>query len=88
MEAQTYTLNENISWRELGGSIIVVDTESGNYYTMNHTASLIFQWMSQGMTIDDMTKKLSDTFELESYETLHADITEQINEWLKNKIFY
>lgn len=79
---------EKIVWRKKKDLLVLLDTESGNYYTLNETAQDL--WMSHivngqnlKMVIEEIAKKYTDAPPLEMIET---DCGLLIEDWKKNAL--
>lgn len=76
-------INENISWKILDNKIVAVNTKTGNYYTMNETASFIFTMISQGCGEEDVLKELSAAYPDTPVDEIRQSVTLQIDDWTK-----
>lgn len=79
---------EKIVWRKKKDLLVLLDTESGNYYTLNETAQDL--WMShivngQGLEIamGEIAKKYVNS---PSSEQIEADCQLLIEDWKKNEL--
>ncbi len=74
-------IQEQISWKSLANKIVAVNTKTGEYYTMNLVASMIWQWISEGKEEQDILNSLSEKFPDIEQSTLNKDLKEQLDEW-------
>ncbi len=74
-------IQEQISWKSLANKIVAVNTTTGEYYTMNLVASMIWQWISEGKEEQEILNSLSEKFPDIEQSTLNQDLKEQLDEW-------
>ncbi len=55
--------------------------ETGEYYTMNEVASLIWKGIDSGMNQEQIADKILDEYDIEDRAAILQDIDEQISEW-------
>lgn len=80
-----YQLAEKISWKEMDGLVIIVDLESGAYFSLNSTASDIWQAIVSGKTEEEVKKIISEKYEVEG-ETIDKDVSACIDSWLSENL--
>jgi len=85
MDRSTYKINPNISWKLLKDKVVAVNTDDGNYYTFNYTSSLVWQWVDQAKTTDELVQLLQAQFP-ENSDAIPQDIREIIAYWLSEKL--
>lgn len=85
MDKTVYKINSNISWKLLKDSVVAVNTDDGNYYTFNYTSSLVWQWVDQAKTTEELVQLLQAEFP-ENSTAIPQDIQEIINYWLSEKL--
>jgi len=85
MEKLIYKINSNISWKLLKDKVVAVNTDDGNYYTFNYTSSLIWQWVDQAKTMEEIVQLLQEQFP-ENSDSIPQDVTEIIDYWLSEKL--
>ena len=60
-----YRIDPNkVVWRNLDGEVIILDIDSGHYYGLNKTGSLIWNLFAQDKTLQEAIEKLSDQFKI------------------------
>lgn len=74
-------INKNVTWKPLGEKVVAVKVETGEYYTMNEVASLIWIAIDEGKEIADIAKTVCDEFDNDDVAAVTKDIEEQISEW-------
>jgi len=86
MEAQTYSINANISWKFLKDNVVAVNLDDGNYYTFNFTSSLIWQYIDHGKKVTEIERLMGDQFSEVATQTVKDDVAEIIEYWLSEKL--
>lgn len=86
MNEKTFRLADNVSWKKMDDLVIVVDIGTGAYYSLNKTASNIWENIVSGKSHEEIKESLADIFDVEAVaaEALQTDITGCIDEWLAN----
>jgi hypothetical protein len=72
-------MNPDIFWRVVGGEAILLDTASGHYFSLNPTATVIFERLASGIDADDVAEEIAAAYSI-GLDTAHADITDLLNE--------
>lgn len=83
MSERRYQPAEHTSWKKMDDLVIVVDLETGAYYSLNKTASAIWENIASGKTLEHIKECLLDKFDTQDVEeaTLLTDISGCIEEW-------
>lgn len=74
-------IQEHISWKSLSGKVVAVNTKTGEYYTMNNVASLMWTAINDGTDESRLIEMLSEKFPEIDKSTLSQDVKEQLDEW-------
>lgn len=69
----TYTVATDVLFRELEGELVLLDTRSANYYSLNQTGTRVWHLLSSRTTIGDICEGLSSAYQL-AEEELMADL--------------
>jgi hypothetical protein len=77
-----FQLADKISWKEMDGLVIVVNTVSGNYYSLNKTASDIWQEVVAGKSVQEVHEGITKKYTVDE-ETLREDIKKCVEDWQK-----
>jgi hypothetical protein len=79
------TVKEEMAFRKVDGRLVVVNLQSGFYYSLNETATLIFELIRQRKDIPEVLQALCDTYEVPAdaalrdlQECLETLVTEQL----------
>jgi len=78
-----YKLNEKLSWRILEGEAVALDVDTGQYFTMNPTATVIWEQLSKSAPVEAIAAAITERFDVDE-KTARADVQEQLDEWLRN----
>ncbi|MBQ7511691.1 MAG: PqqD family protein [Prevotella sp.] len=74
-------ISKNVTWKPLGEKVVAVKVETGEYYTMNEVASLIWKALNEGKSVDDIAKQISEEYDNDDLASIKNDIEEQLSEW-------
>jgi len=53
-----------VIWRNIDGEIIILNLDSGHYYTLNKTGSIIWNAFVEKKTPQEVVAKLTDRFKI------------------------
>ena len=86
MNEQGFRVTDNASWKKIKDLVVVVNLKTGAYYSLNRTASTIWEHLVSGKNIEEVKQSLIDTFDTGdvSEEMLATDISGSIDEWIAN----
>lgn len=76
---------EKTTWKKLNDKVIIVDIESGHYYSLNDTASNIWMGLMENKSTTDVLNEMSKAYDI-SKETLETDIKESVSNWEKYEL--
>ena len=74
-------ISKKVTWKPLREKVVAVKVETGEYYTMNEVASLIWKGIDSGMNQEQIADKILDEYDIEDRAAILQDIDEQISEW-------
>jgi hypothetical protein len=63
----------HVSWREVGGEVILLDGESGTYLNLNPVGAELWGLVSQGAAPEALAERLRGRYELDE-ERARADV--------------
>ena len=69
--------SKNIADSELDGEICIFDSNSGEYFNLNSTASFVWKLIDQCNSEDQLIEKVKDC-----YESDYSDIRKEVEEFL------
>jgi len=76
-----YEAVENASWRIIDDEGVILDTDSGHYYTLNHSAAFIWNRLVESRTIEDIAAAMARCYRVDA-DQARADAEHQVGEWL------
>jgi hypothetical protein len=81
-----FTINSNISWKLLKDAVVAVNLDDGNYYTFNLTASMIWQYIDEKKSVQEIEQLISEEFPDMEMLQIKEDIKEIMDFWLSEKL--
>jgi hypothetical protein len=78
-------VHEEIAFREVDGHLVVVHLQTGFYYSLNETATLIFRAIRQNKDIPDILKELCEKYDLPE-DTARRDLDECIESLVDEQV--
>jgi len=85
MKMKKYKVASKVSWKEMDGLIIVVNTESGAYYSLNKTASEIWKQIAAGNSEQEVSKAVGEKYDVSEAE-VQPDLESCLKNWLEEKL--
>jgi hypothetical protein len=64
---------EGLEWRDVGGQIVVLDLDGGEYFAVNRTGAAVFSSLVEGATREALVDRLTREFEIDA-QTAEADL--------------
>jgi hypothetical protein len=55
-----------VSFREVGGEVVVLDVRNSSYVTVNEAGAVLWRLLASGATLDDLAGALVDRFALDA----------------------
>lgn len=59
---KSFKIFENIVSQSIDNNVYILDTDSGEYYELSHSASSIWKEIEDGVNIDDIKTKIKSKF--------------------------
>lgn len=78
-------LKENIILREMQGDAVLLNLETGDYYSLNHVGNEIIKGISENLSIDEISKRIVNIYEID-IETAKIDTVSLIDDLIENHI--
>ena len=72
-------VNPDLLWRVVGEEALLLDTNSGNYFSLNPVATAIWLRLMSGESAEQAADAIARTYSI-SVETARADIDELLTE--------
>ena len=81
-----YKINKRkVAFRKINGIYYVVDTKNLRLFTFNDTASLVWELLIKGYTADEITKKITEEYDV-SKEEARTDVKSLLKKLQEEKI--
>jgi len=78
-------VNEKIIAKKIQGEMVLLNTESGDYFSLNSLGTEIFECISKGMQSEDITGLLFSKYNVE-FHILENDVTSIISKMFEKNI--
>ena len=72
--------------RELDGECIILNLDSGNYYTLGEVGTMIFRYLLKDTPIGQIEEILTGAYEDVNHNVIRRDISAFIRDLKRNKI--
>lgn len=85
-----FVRNREVVCRQIEGELIIVPIRRGvgdlnSLYTLNPVGSLLWEFMAEGHTIEEMVRRVCEEFEVTAMQA-RKDITEFLDSMLEEKL--
>lgn len=77
--ASTYKAPDNYSWRDVNNELVVLNLQSGEYFTFNNVGRLIWLSVNDGKTVDEITRSV-----MEQYATTEEKAVADVKAFIGN----
>ena len=85
-ESKRFVKCEHITWKKIGeDSVILLDLNSGKYFSLNETAAVIWQLILSNQSLDDITDEISKRFDSDLAAT-KEDIQDIVDNFIANSL--
>lgn len=74
-----YTISSNSLYQELDGEAVILNTKSGQYYSLNEVGTRIWELLSEGLSKDEIVSAITEEYEV-SPEQAVRDVSELIKD--------
>jgi len=82
---ERYRIREDISWRQIDDEIIILNLETGDYFSLNETGADILKAIAEAKSLGSLLTEQQQEFD-EPAEKLEANINNLLKDLLDNKI--
>lgn len=59
-----FKISSNVSWRRIGREIIVLRTDSGEYYSLAEAGADAWEWLAKGIAIKAVAASLAKSYSI------------------------
>jgi hypothetical protein len=82
---EKYRIGKDISWRQIDDEIIILNLETGDYFSLNETGADILKAIAEAKSLSSLLTEQQQEFD-EPAEKLEANIKNLLEDLLDNKI--
>ena len=79
-----YELSQDFLWKEIGDQVVVLHFESGRYYSLNPSGSVIWRGLLENRSSDQIVAGLCNEFEVDE-ETAMEDVQKMTRLFIEKK---
>lgn len=79
LAASTYKAPDNYSWRDVNNELVVLNLQSGEYFTFNDVGRLIWLTLNDGKSVEDIAKAV-----VEQYSTAEEKAMADVKAFISN----
>ncbi|MFH0781124.1 MAG: PqqD family protein [Pseudomonadota bacterium] len=72
---------DNVSWKQMDDLVVIVDVATGEYYSLNDSASSIWSAMADGKSRNEIVDALVGSYEVDAQQA-ESDVSSCIEKWL------
>jgi len=80
-----YSINSNIVFREVGDRVVLLNPETGYYYSLNEMGRIVFRNIVKKKEVDEILKLIMEKYVV-SEEKVRDDITSFISKLAEENI--
>lgn len=77
-----YERNKKTISGKLHDELVMMDMDQGKYFSLNQTATVIWELLERPLTIEELCEKLTEEFEIDR-EQCEADTKQYLGEMMK-----
>lgn len=79
-----YTLSKQYLWKEIGDQVVILNFESGRYFSLNPSGSVIWKSALDNLSQDQIVQRLCDEFDVDR-ETARQDTEDTVRSFIDRK---
>ena len=76
---------KHVAWRKVDDEIVILDLETSVYYSLNETASQVWELVGKGLSEDAISTELADTFD-KDVKGVKKDVSSVIKKMKKENL--
>jgi hypothetical protein len=81
----SYKTLDNVTWKNVSSGVVLLNLESGEYYTLNDTGSLIWTGLMENKTPAEIVSHMETEFDADA-ESIKQDYDEFMSYLLDEKL--
>jgi hypothetical protein len=70
---QPFKLSEKVQWGDVGGEVVLLDTERETFFSLNEISSHVWKYLSEGRTLNDVLTILEQEYDVDPMR-LRSDV--------------
>jgi len=71
-------VGDNALIQKVSDEMVILDSQSGQYYTLNDMATEMLEQLRQNKTVNEVVMSICNEYEVE-YDEVHTDLNDMIN---------
>ncbi len=79
-----YVLTNEYMWKEINGRVVVLHFDSGKYFSLNPTGSLIWKGILNNRPMGDIVEQICSIYDVEP-DTARGDVDEMVHMFQEKK---
>jgi hypothetical protein len=79
-----YTLSKQYLWKEIGDQVVILHFESGRYFSLNASGSLIWKAALDNLSIEQIIEQLRTEFDVDQ-ETARQDAEQMVRSFVERE---
>ena len=80
-----YSIGSDYIWKEVGEQIVILNLDSGRYFSLNSTGTMIWSAILEKRSLDGIVEQLCASFEIDE-ATAREDAKTMIDDFLSRGI--
>ncbi|WP_135550724.1 PqqD family protein [Paenibacillus cymbidii] len=76
-----YKITESVVITDMSGVLIILDTNTGNYYALNEVAKKIWRMIEKSVSSDEIVNHIAEEYQAEQSVVLQ-DVNECFESWI------
>jgi len=80
-----YEIGKDFAWKEIGGQVVILHSGTGEYWSLNSTASAIWKGVMEGLAPGDIAARVSKEFTV-TVDEAKKDVDGILQQFVERKI--
>jgi hypothetical protein len=76
---------KHVAWRKVDDEVVILDLETSVYYSLNETASDIWELIGKGLSEDDIAEEIAGRYDQKA-ASVKKDVTALVKKLKKEKL--
>ena len=74
LNGEVMTPSDDLSWRDVSGELVALNTVSGEYYSFNEVGREVWLAIAEGRTYEELVEKVLEEYDVPDRDTAVKDI--------------